>query len=356
MANRVTIQDIADALGISRNTVSKAINNTGVLADATREKVLQKAAEMGYKQFSYVAATTQEKNKNFQFANDGKTEIALLSTTFLGNSHFANFMLDRFQQEISQVGYSLTMHRVIIDDPELLALPPTLNLDRTAGILCIEMFHYEYAKMLCNLDIPILFADTPVIPLNGPLNADCLYMNNKTHMFTVVNEMIKKGKTRIGFIGEYTHCQSFYERYAGVREALWLNGIQADEKFFITGNGKNLPNQPQVSYRTYLKKEIKKLDELPDLFICANDFIAFDAMMVMEDLSISVPDDVYLCGFDDCPESKLVKPPLTSVHIHAPIMGFSAAQLLLSRIEQPTLNYRTLYAETDYVPRKSTES
>ena len=52
MANRVTIQDIADALGVSRNTVSKAINNTGILADATREKILKKAAEMGYKQFT----------------------------------------------------------------------------------------------------------------------------------------------------------------------------------------------------------------------------------------------------------------------------------------------------------------
>ena len=54
MAERITIQDIADALGLSRNTVSKAINNTGILADATREKVLKKAIEMGYKQFSYV--------------------------------------------------------------------------------------------------------------------------------------------------------------------------------------------------------------------------------------------------------------------------------------------------------------
>ena len=53
MAERVTIQDIADALGVSRNTVSKAINNTGLLADTTREKVLQKTMEMGYKQFSY---------------------------------------------------------------------------------------------------------------------------------------------------------------------------------------------------------------------------------------------------------------------------------------------------------------
>ena len=58
MKKKVTIQDIADALGVSRNTVSKAINNSDGLADATREKILQKAVEMGYKQFSYVSAFT----------------------------------------------------------------------------------------------------------------------------------------------------------------------------------------------------------------------------------------------------------------------------------------------------------
>ena len=52
MKKKATIQDIADALGISRNTVSKAINNSGGLAESTREKILQKAVEMGYKQFS----------------------------------------------------------------------------------------------------------------------------------------------------------------------------------------------------------------------------------------------------------------------------------------------------------------
>ena len=42
MAARVTLQDIADELGVSRNTVSKAINNTGLLAEGTREKVIRK--------------------------------------------------------------------------------------------------------------------------------------------------------------------------------------------------------------------------------------------------------------------------------------------------------------------------
>ena len=54
MGKRVTIQDIADALDLSRNTVSKALNNTGVLAEDTRQRILAKAAEMGYKQFIYL--------------------------------------------------------------------------------------------------------------------------------------------------------------------------------------------------------------------------------------------------------------------------------------------------------------
>ena len=61
MASKVTIQDIANALGVSRNTVSKAINNTGVLAADTRDKVLKKAQEMGYKQFSYMNITESNK-------------------------------------------------------------------------------------------------------------------------------------------------------------------------------------------------------------------------------------------------------------------------------------------------------
>ena len=58
MAGRVTIQNIADALGVSRNTVSKALNNTGVLAESTRERILKKAVEMGYKQLSYFCILT----------------------------------------------------------------------------------------------------------------------------------------------------------------------------------------------------------------------------------------------------------------------------------------------------------
>ena len=82
--------------------------------------------------------------------------------------------------------------------------------------------------------------------------------------------------------------------------------------------------------------------------------MVFDTLKVFKKLGISVPADVWLCGFDDSPESKVVTPSLTTVHIHSQIMGFSATHLLLSRIKEPSLNFRTLHTETSLIYREST--
>ena len=126
MATRVTIQDIANELQLSRNTVSKAINNTGVLADATREKILRKAAEMGYKQFAYLPLFQPDGPPAPEAAAaapadaaqpDGKREIAMLTTCFLSNSHFSSLMLDRFQSEIHHLHYGMTMPPAVCRPP-----------------------------------------------------------------------------------------------------------------------------------------------------------------------------------------------------------------------------------------------
>lgn len=114
MATRVTIQDIASELQLSRNTVSKAINNTGVLADATREKILRKAAEMGYKQFAYLPLFQEgaAKTAGLSILPSDKREIAMLTTQFLSSSHFSSMMLDRFQSEIDHLHSGMTIHRI----------------------------------------------------------------------------------------------------------------------------------------------------------------------------------------------------------------------------------------------------
>lgn len=356
MAERITIQDIADALGVSRNTVSKAINNTGILADTTREKVLKKATEMGYKQFSYTNISDLAKPDAFLPVTKEDREIALFTTKFLGDSHFSSTMLDKFQIEISRLGYSLSIHRVLPENLHTLRLPASFNIEKTSGIICYEMFHHAYSKMLCDLALPTLFVDSPVVGMDEPLKADRILMDNQAAIFSFVREMAQRGKTKIGFIGEYLHCQSFFERYMAYRNAMYLQGLPRPEEYCIIGNKEGVEIPSSDDYREYLTDCLKKLPSLPEVFICANDFVAIDAMHVLRSLGYDVPRDVYLCGFDDSPESRLVTPPLTTIHIHSQILGFSAVQLLMSRIKEPSLNYRTLYAETDLVYRASTEN
>ncbi len=348
MAERVTIQDIADALGLSRNTVSKAINNTGVLADSTREKILQKAIEMGYKQFSYLASLPNSEEENEQTAK-AAGEIALFTGNFIGNSHFASIMLDKFQKDISALGYSMTIHRVSPENVKTQTLPITFNPINTKGIMCIEMFDYNYCKMLSELNIPMLMVDGPVLTYARPLNADMLLMNNNTGIFELINNLQKKGLSKFGFVGKITHCRSFFERYTAFRDAMYLYSLPIVEEYSLTQASPN-----SMHYTEYLYNSVENMKELPEVFICANDFAAIDLLQALKKQGISCPDDILIVGFDDSPESRLMTPKLTTCHIHSQIMGFSAAQLLISRIKQPDLNYRTLYTETDLIYREST--
>ena len=356
MKTRVTIQDIAEELGISRNTVSKAINNTGILADAPREKVLKKAAEMGYKQFSYVKVVDSGMPVLTLSAPKENAEIALFITNLLGNSHFATVMLDKFQKELSGLGYTLTMHRILSEEIDSLMLPASFSIERTAGIICIEMFDYKYDKMVCNLGLPVLLIDAPAPCFKEPLEADILLMDNQSNIYLFIQEMIQRGKTNIGFIGKHLHCQSFFERYTAYRQALYLSGLPCPDAYCITGNPPEGRGSDSTAYQDYLTECLQKLKRMPDVFLCANDFVAIDAMQVLKKLGYSVPQDIYLCGFDDSPDAKIVTPALTSIHIHSQIMGYYAINLLMSRINEPSLNYCTVHTETNLIYRESTEN
>ena len=349
MATKVTIQDIANELQLSRNTVSKAINNTGVLADATREKILRKAAEMGYKQFAYLPLFQEDTAKAAEHSilPSDKREIAMLTTQFLSSSHFSSMMLDRFQSEIDHLHSGMTIHRISPIELKEKKLPSSLNIQRTAGIICFEVFDYDYAQMLCDLDVPLLFVDTPVMDMRPPLKADRLYMENRIEVQNAVAHMVQRGKKRISFAGDKNHCQSFFERYMAYKDAMEYFGLTEGLSTCAMPSG-------QQNYPVSLYETIRRFKTMPDAFVCANDFVAMDLVKALNELGYSVPDDIWVCGFDDSQEASYFAPRLTSIHIHGQIMGYTAANLLMTRIEEPSLNYRTVYTETNLILREST--
>ena len=72
----------------------------------------------------------------------------------------------------------------------------------------VEKRTYDYAQMLCDLDVPLLFVDTPVMDMRPPLKADRLYMENRIEIQNAVAHMVQRGKKHISFAGDKNHCRS----------------------------------------------------------------------------------------------------------------------------------------------------
>jgi LacI family transcriptional regulator len=346
------MQDIADSLGLSRNTVSKAFNNTGVIAESTKDLILRKAAEMGYKNSSGSAMPNA-----FPIASD-KKEIAMLTCYIPGGSHFAVTTIDRIQQNLSSCGYSLTFYRVTQSELMDLRLPGSFSPDKVAAIFCMELFNYEYCEMLCSLPIPLLFIDTPVKPGRSPLMADTLFMENQAGIYSFVSQIAEKGKKSVGFVGDMLHCRSFFERAGACITAAAVFGLEPAEKYSIPAFPPSKMQLQPANYITYadmLYSALQNLSKLPDAFICANDFIAINLISSLRRMDIRCPDDVLVMGFDDSPESRYHAPAVTTVHIHTQVMGDIASELILNRIADQTREPRTVYVPTELILRESTK-
>ena len=337
---KATIQDIASELGVSRNTVSKAINNAGGIAEATRERVLQKAIEMGYKQFSYItdhdgSGTDQKKRE--------KGEIALLCGNVIASAHYISQMLVKLKKDLPQYGYTLNTYLVEQENFEQRTLPLAFDPARVSAVLCVELFDRAYDEMICSLGLPVLFVDGPIKRGGADLPADQLYMDSTTVITRFVSDMLAQGRRRIGYIGGFESCQSLFERYSAFRCAMLLSGAPVEDRFCIT-----------TDLREEIESALTALSDFPDVFVCAHDMIATEVIYILRKLGRSVPGDVLVCGFNDLPNSRIITPTLTTVHIHTAVMAVAAIQLLLTRIESPGLDFRTVHTETELIYRNST--
>ena len=353
MANRVTIQDIADELGLSRNTVSKAINNAGLVSEATKINILKKAKEMGYKQFSYInlpgeapaappAAVPAAK----------KSEIVVLTGRYICENHFAASMIDCLQNETAALGYTTSIRKLLPEELTGRRLP-ILDPERTAGLICFEIFDMAYAQALKSLNIPLLFADAPTEIYSGRLGADLLIMENRTSVIEVIHHLMKKGKKKIGFVGDIHNCQSFFERFEALMSCIYC-GIPNPLDYSICGQRYLDFENGICSQQEFIGKSLRKMKELPEVFFCANDSIAEELLQELNKMGLSAPGDIWVAGFDDSLLSSHLNPPLTTVRIHGREMGFAATHILLSRIQYPDSKYQTCYIDSEPVYRAST--
>jgi len=341
MKTKVTIQDIANSLHLSRITVSKALNNSPNVSDETRNLVLKKALEMNYKHINMAAQsnskTSASQTKSFAFV------MHMTPDAF----HIGSGIITQLEQELRTKGYSLTLHSITEEDIASLTLPPNLNRNQTAAIVCLELFHPDYSKLLCSLGIPVLFIDSCVDFYSLDLNCSLLMMENRNSTRQMLTALCQKHSlTSMGFVGDRDHCISFRERYESFCLSAFECGVDtrsyniiADDSFY---------SQPG-----WMTEQLRKKDRLPQLFFCANDVLAQILIQSLTELNIQIPGDILVCGFDGIPSMNTLMNTLTTVHIPCKELGTCAAQILLHRMQYPDIASGITYLNTKIHFRES---
>ncbi len=337
---RVTIQDIADACSLSRNTVSKVFNDRGTVPQATRQAVLQKAQELGYFQTVSEPQTVQTVQPK---------SITLLTRRAPREGHFGTVFLPSFTGHLSRAGYTLTMYEISREELRGKHLPAHIAIDQTAGILIIELFDQDYLDMLCSLGIPCLSVDSSAKAGLSPMCCDFISMESLSSAALLTSHVIKAGARHLGFVGDPQHCNSFRQRWLGFCDALNEAGLSVDQKLCIMEE-----DGPFYSNEDWLIKRFQSMEDKPDALICANDFLAIHMMAALKHLGLTVPDDIMVTGFDGTPQSAVVEPSLTTVQIPSNDIGRMAADILLGRIKNPDRPFCSTYVKTTPIWRKST--
>ncbi len=337
---RVTMQDIADSCGLSRNTVSKIFNGRGAVPEATRKMVLEKARDLGYRQLP--------NEKPSEEVSRGRN-IALFTRHMPADYHFGISFVSAFAAQLSRLGYTLMMYELSEKEFTQNLLPAHFSLDQTAGMLGIELFSKSYLDMLCSLGLPTIFVDSYSGANTSVLKYDLIAMENVASTVVMTNQMIAAGAAQLGFVGDVNHCNSFHERWIGFNVALGHAGLNLDRDMCILDS-----DGSQYSDSAWYAEKLRMLPALPDGFVCANDFIALRLMIALKQLGISIPDRVMVSGFDGTAQASFVEPALTTAQIPGNDIGRLAAEILLDRIDHPDRPYRTTYVNTTPLLRAST--
>jgi len=338
MKNTVTIQDLANALGMSRNTVSKALNGKHV-PTKTRNAVINAAIEMGYK--GYKLAANSE-------GSLGQKRFLILSSRLLMNINYYIHVLRGIEESLTD--YDIELVQFSITNPASFSkFKRYLSDYKVDGIICIEFFEPQYIAELLEMGLALVFLDFPLYtaPLKG--HYDIILPESCDAVKGLCMQMIQEENCKtFGFVGDYLHCRSFYERFTGMKEALFLSGLPVDLQYSIL-NDDSMPYEPQQ-----LAEAISQLPSLPDCFIAANDSIAINILAALKSLKIHVPKDVKVVGFDNIAEAKYASPPLTSFNVNKTALGKRIISILLERIYNPTQANQIIYIASKQVIRSST--
>lgn len=331
---KVTMQDIADALGITKNTVSRALTGKQGVSKQTEKIIRQKAEELGYK---YSRNTASKKQPAFPIKN-----IALIASDYVFSlKNFFGEIYLSIEKELKARDINFYTESINHEAIENFVMPSVLNNHDIDGLLILSHINTDYTQKVIELGIPTVLIDHHE-PL---LKSDSVLTNNRLGAYEAVEHLISLGHREIGFIGNVDYSPSYRERLEGYELALKRYNLNVKKEFVYTNVSETIEN---------LHAFINGLDNLPTAFFCANDQLGFLTTYSLQLQSLAVPDDVSVISFDNGHMSQVAVPKISSVDIDLKYFGKKAVEQLCWRIGNKNEPIQEILLPTKLIMREST--
>lgn len=340
---KVTIQEVAKELNLSRNTVARALNNSETVAYETRYMVIEKAYEMGY---SKLSPTLLHEFKLKNRTVEQKTIVVLVRREL---SVFWNSIILGISDEANKNNCKLRISFVGLEEEERLQLPDDLT-EKVDAIIVMSVFSTEYLRLLVRKELPMIFLDGPVEYGETLRYGDILMYEGYRCIKDITEKLIEQGRRRLAFIGDISYCKTIAERFQGFCGALFLAGIPLDERLNAIAAEKQRYYDADV-----IRSVVEGWPYLPDAVVCANDYIAMLLIKCLRSKGISVPRDIAVTGFDNEEEiAAQLNPFLTTVKVHNQCMGQRLVQQLLWRMQHQSFPSEMIVVSGEIMLREST--
>jgi len=326
MGRRPTINDVAEAAGVSVATVSKAVNGRYGVAVETVERVLQVVQELGYES-SLVASSMRSRRTGV---------IGVLVADF---EPFSAEILKGVGEALRDTSYDLLAYSGSRGDEEGWE---RRSLSRLSGTLIDGAIMVTPTVVRASADVPLVAID----PHTGPAGLPTVDSDGYGGARLAMQHLIGLGHRRIAHIaGPAPHGGRAW-RLSGYRDGLRRAGIEYDESLVVDGG---------FSFEAGVAgaRQLLDLDDPPTAIFAANDDAACGVMHEAFERGLRIPDDLSVIGFDDTPTARQIWPSLTTVRQPCREMGRIAAEQLLADIREPGAG-RLVHAPYELKLRNST--
>ncbi len=320
---KITMKDIADALNISRVTVSKAFNNQSGVSDSLRETIFNKARELGYTKLPYQAQASAQAST----AQEERTVALVVSRP--ESSFFWTGIIHRMAQELAEYNINLLYIYVPSTFTKDFVLPSILFGTTLSGIAVMNVYDPVILGMVNDLPLPKVFLDTIPTLTDRKLHGDLLLIEGYRTEAEITESVILEGHKEIGFIGDISYAQTNKERYLGYRESMDRYKLPIRPEYCF------IDNMGVFSYEKEIYAYLDGLSSWPTALVCVSDYVAHFVQQYLNDNEQKMPHPVVLTGFDNANEYTNVYGRITTANVPTGLLGKRLAVQLLFRTNHP---------------------